>query len=394
MQYNAQTYRIEQPGRFGTVMLAVGLLALAVSLIGLFTNADQFFYSYLVALTFWITISLGGLFMVMVHHLTGATWSVVLRRIGEAVMMTLPVMAALALPLVFGATHLFKWADPEVMAYDEILQAKQGYLNVGFFAVRVVLYFVVFSLLALLLRRASVAQDDGWKSDVAKRYQRIAAPGMIAYALAVTFSCFDWVMSLEPHWYSTIYGLWYFAGGIMSMMAFYALAVNSLHKRGVLTGEITNEHRHDIGKLMFAFMVFWGYMHLSQYLLIWYANLPEETLFYKMRWVGTWRELSLFLAIGGFTVPFVLLMGRGPKRSPLSLGLFAVWLLLVHYVDLYWNIMPNLHHEGVVYSWLDVTTWLGLGGVFLFTFWRAFTKHPVVPVTDPRLQASIHFVNH
>ncbi len=394
MKFDSSTYMFTDRGNVGKIALVVGIIGLAVSFVGLFTNAGQFYNSWLVAFTFWVSIGLGALCMTMIHHLTSSVWSIVVRRIGESMASTLPWMAILSIPLFVGMDSLYMWTDTELVAGDVALTAKASYLNPTFFIVRSVVYFLVWTFLALSLSKISVAQDAGWSDARAKKLVVISGPGMIAFAITLTFACFDWIMSLEPHWYSTIYGLWYFAGGITSAMAFYAIVVLGLRGKGVLNKTITIEHQHDIGKLMFAFLVFWGYMHLSQYLLIWYANLPEETLFYKMRWGAGWTTMSWVLLIGGFCMPFVLLMGRSAKRSDMSLLVFAIWMLLVHWVDLYWNIMPNFHHETVVLSWMDLTTLVGIGGLFVFFFWTKFTKNPVVPITDPKLQASIELVNH
>lgn len=393
MQFDSQTHRFTDPGPFARIMLLAGIAGLALSAVGYFVDARQFFFSWLVAFTFWTTIGLGGLFITMVHHLTGATWSVVVRRIGEALMCALPWMALFAIPVLLGIGVLYEWTDPEAVAGSEMLSRKAGYLNIPFFVIRTVFYFAVWILLARLLAMKSLAQDAGWDDKRAHSLLTVSGPGMIAFALTVTFAAFDWLMSLQPLWYSTIYGLWFFGGAATSVMAMFAVTVSAIQAKGALTDVITREHRHDIGKLMFAFLVFWGYMHLSQYLLIWYANLPEETAFYKMRWGAGWTAMSWILVAGGFVVPFILLMARGPKRGRSTLAAFAIWLLLMHWVDLYWNIMPALHEQTVILSWMDLTTMAGVGGFFLFFFWRWLTRHPLIPVTDPKLAASIRLVS-
>lgn len=394
MEFNAQTYTFTNPGRFGRTMTIVGVAGVLLSLLGLLLNPGQFYFSWLVAFSFWVTIALGGLFAVMIHWLTGATWSVVVRRIGEAVMATLPWFVLPAIVVLLGAHHIYSWSDPAEIAAEPGLLKKVAYLNVPFFTIRAIFYFAVWSFLALRLRKLSLAQDAGWSPDAKHKFLTTSAPGTIAYALTVTFAGFDWWMSLQPLWYSTIYGVYFFSGGIMSIMAMYALVVHGLHAQGVLTREITVEHKHDIGKLLFAFMVFWAYMALSQYLLIWYANLPEETTFFKARWIGSWKPVSVFLAVGGFAIPFVLLMSRTTKRSRWGLSIFAIWLLAMHWVDTYWNVMPVFHKQGVVLSWMDLTTFVGIGGLFLALFWRFYTGAPLLPVSDPKLQDSIEFVNH
>ncbi len=393
MKFDERTYTFSDAGRFSRTMTIVAVVGIVATLAGAAVDLRQFAFSWLVAFSFWTTIIIGALFMTMVHHLTGAKWSVVLRRITEAAMDSLKFWWIFALPMLLCLKQLYPWIDVAWMHEDETLAAKLPYLNVPFFVIRTVFYFAVWVGLAVMLRRISLAQDAGWNPDVKSAFLRISAPGMILFALVTSFAAFDWWMSLQPSWYSTIYGVYFFSGGIVGVMAFIALVVHALHAKGVLTFEITKEHQHDIGKLLFAFMIFWAYMALSQYLLIWYANIPEETSFFKARWIGSWKPLSVLIAVGGFTVPFVLMMNRTLKRTQWGLSLFAIWMLVMHWVDVYWNVTPILHTDHAVVSWMDVTALLGLGGAFLALFWRSFTRAPVLPVTDPKLQDSIEFVN-
>jgi len=393
MQFNAETYEFTDPGKFTRRMTIVGLVGVLVTAAGYFLDARQFFFSWLTAFSFWVTLAIGGLFMTMVHHLTGARWSVVVRRINEAVAITIPLFALLVIPLLLGMKEVYPWTDSEMMHADSVLASKLPFLNQPFFVIRTAVYFAVWSFLAWRLRSISLRQDSGWEPDAKKKFMKVSAPGMIAFALVTTFAAFDWWMSLQPLWYSTIYGLYFYSGGIVSIMAFLALVVHVLHSKNILANEITIEHKHDIGKLLFAFMVFWAYMALSQYLLIWYANIPEETIFFKDRWIGSWKGVSLFLVIGGFVVPFILLMSRHMKRSRWGLSVFAIWLLLMHWVDIMWNVSPILYPEGFVVSWMDLTAMVGVGALFLARFWSAYTKVPLLPATDPKLEDSIDFVN-
>ena len=393
MQFNQETYTFTDPGRFGRIMLIVGLVGLVLSAVGIAVDAHQFFASYLVNFTFWATLGIGGLFFVLVHHLTGAVWSVVIRRIGEAAMATLPMVALLAIPMLLGLSHTFSWTDSALMNGDPLLKAKSGYLNIPFFVIRTVVYIGVWILLAQLLRRYSLALDNGWQESATSKFIRISGPGTIAFAFTLSFAGFDWIMSLQPLWYSTIFGLWFFSGAAVMIYAFFALTSHALAKKGILAKEISTEHRHDIGKLLFTFMVFWAYMALSQYLLIWYANMPEETAFFKARWVGSWKTLSVLYPVVGFVIPFVLMMSRHIKRNRWFLSFWAIWLVLFHWIDLYWNIIPTFHPEHVVFSWMDLTLFVGMGGLMLWRFWAVFTKHPVLPLTDPKLHDSVEFVN-
>ena len=216
---------------------------------------------------------------------------------------------------------------------------------------------------------------------------------MILFAISVSFAGFDWLMSLDPLWYSTIYGVYFFSGGIVATMAFTALFATRFKATGIYNGILSPEHNHAIGKLLFGFIIFWAYMAFSQYLLIWYANIPEETIWYHQRWVGGWKSVTILIAVAHFLLPFVFLMSRTAKRSGKSLGFWAVWMLAMHWIDLYWNIQPQLYPGGARISWMDFAAMAALGGVFFYFFWKRFGAHAIVPVNEPKLGESIRFVN-
>jgi hypothetical protein len=252
----------------------VGVLGLAAAGLGYSMDHHHFFFAYLTAFTFWVSISLGALFFTMLHHLTGAKWSVVIRRLSESIMLPLPWMFLFAIPMFFGLHELYHWSHADAVAVDPILQWKSGYLNVNFFIIRTVIYFLIWSALALLLYRASLSQDKGHTEELAARMRKLSAGGMIIFALTTTFAGFDWLMSLEPHWYSTIFGVYYFAGGFICFLSVLAVFVIFLRSKGVLANAVTVEHHHDIGKLMLGFTIFWSYIAFSQYFLQWYGNIP------------------------------------------------------------------------------------------------------------------------
>lgn len=392
MKINTETYQLIDRGRFGTLSLGVGIVGLALSTAGYFADARQFFHSYLVSFAFWTSIGLGGLFFTLLHHLVGATWSIVLRRLSESIMMALPLMFVFFLPLVFGRHDLYHWSHHDAVEHDPILQGKAGYLNTPFFVVRTVLYFGIWFVLAWLLHRFSLQQDRG--EDTSKRMLTVSAPGMILFALTSTYAAFDWLMSLEPHWYSTIYGVWFFAGGLLTFLCFTAVLAMFLRSRGVLGETIKVDHYHDLGRLMFAFLIFWAYISFSQYFLIWYANIPEETVYYLKRWTGSWQTISLLLVFGYLMIPWLALIPRATKRHLPTLGLIAAWLLVMHWMDLHWAVMPNLHSEGFSPSWLDAATLLGIGGIFLWYMFLHLSRHALVPVKDPNLGGSLNHVIH
>ncbi|MCC6962886.1 MAG: hypothetical protein IT585_06505 [candidate division Zixibacteria bacterium] len=393
MRFDAQNHRLTDSGKFGTIMLAIGVIGIAASIAGYFVDAQQFLASYLTAFTYWVSLGLGGLFFVMLHHLVNAQWSIVLRRIAENVMYALPLMIVFFLPVAFGLGSLYKWTDTAYVAADHLLSLKAGFLNTGFFLIRSFAYLVIWAVLAIKLYRLSLQQDQGHQPGLTKTWRKISAPGIIVFAITLTFASWDWLMSLDAHWYSTIFGAYYFAGATMAMMAFTLLTVLLLARRGILTDVITVEHYHDLAKLLFAFIVFWAYMGFSQYFLIWYANIPEETIWYQHRWVGSWKAISLLIVFGHFAVPFLLLITRAAKRSALWLIAMCVWMLFMHYIDLYWLVFPNFSHHGAHFSWMDLATMMAIGGVFVWYFWKRLAEQPLVPVNDPRLAASMKFVN-
>lgn len=393
LNFKHEEFRLAEPGAISKLALLVGVAGLILSGVGYFLNAKQFFFSYLTAFTFWITVGLGGLFFTMLHHLTSATWSVVLRRFVEAVMVSLPIMIILFLPVILGMHDLYHWTHEDAVAQDAVLQKKAPYLNVPFFLIRTLIYFGVWFLLARVLYGASLQEDKTPSADLTMKMKRVSAPGMVAFAFTLTFAAFDWMMSLDAHWYSTIFGVYVFSGSVLAILAFVTLVAYYLRRNKVLEDVITIEHFHDLGKLLFAFTVFWAYIAFSQFMLIWYGNIPEETVWFKHRWVGSWKAVSMIILFGHFVIPFIVLITRAAKRNLRILSFISVWFLVMHWIDLYWIIQPNLHHEGAHFSWMDLTTMAGVGGIFFWLFWTRFASQPLIPVNDPKLEASIHFEN-
>jgi hypothetical protein len=365
------------------------VLGLALTAVGFFTDRERFFASYMTAYLFFLTLVLGTLFFVLVQHLSRAGWSVAVRRLAETAGWTVPFFALLFLPLLGGLGDLFHWTHPDAVAHDALLRHKEDYLNVPFFLVRAALYFVVWSAIGITFHRASAAQDASRDPRVTASLQRRAAPAMILYALTVTFMAFDWIMSMDPHWYSTIFGVYVWSGGALSAFAFLAVTALVLQRTGRMDRVLRADHFQDLGRLLFAFSVFWAYIAFSQFFLIWYGNIPEETIFYLHRMQHGWYPVSLFLAAGHFAVPFALLMSRWTKRRPSLVIALAVWILLMHYLDLYWLVFPNFLDHGPNVHWLDAAAWVGIGGTFLFVFTTKLSRHALVPAGDPRLSESL-----
>jgi len=282
------SYRFEWSQSAWLLPLAVGIAGLTVTAVGWATDASQFYFSYLVGWAFCLSLALGGLFFVLIQHLTKARWSVVIRRIPETLLWSFPLLAVLGIPVLFGMHDLYHWTrlelfDPASPSYDPVLAGKQGYLNSTFFIARLVFYFVVWTIIAYKLYTESIRQDVEGAADIPARQRFTSAWGLAVTAVTVSFAAFDILMSLDPHWFSTIFGVYFFAGSFMSIMAFTAFIAMILQRKGMLGGVVTTEHYQDLGKFLFGFVVFWAYIAFSQYMLIWYANLPEETLFFRHR---------------------------------------------------------------------------------------------------------------
>jgi hypothetical protein len=371
----------------------LGLLALIAAFALGWGDGARFLGSYLFAWFTWLTLALGGLFFVLLHHLTRAGWSVVVRRLSEHVAATLPLFAILFLPIAFGAARLYPWMGGDA-AGDELIAHKAGFLNPGFFFVRSGVYLVVWCGLAWWYRKRSLDQDSSGDPRITRRLQIAAAPAMVAFAVTLNFASFDWVMSLDPHWYSTIFGVYVYAGSTVSILAALALLSIALGgRRGPLAGLVTPEHLHDLGKLLFGFIVFWAYIGFSQYMLIWYGNLPEETIWFAHRLEHGWEPVTVALVLGHFVIPFFFLLSRGAKRNRIALAVAAVWMLVVHAVDVYWLVMPAVERGGFHFLWVDLLNWIAVGGLALGALGLLARRRALVPVADPRLPESLSFEN-
>ena len=372
------------------VVAVLGAVACAILGPG---NPRQFFFSWLVAFLFFQSLALGALFFVLIQYAAQGGWGVVLRRIGETVFSTIPVMAILFLPVVLGMHDLYEWSHADAAEHDALLRWKEPYLNTPFFLIRAALFFLIWSFIAILYYRGSSGQDSTGDHAVSARLRKFAGPAIIVMALTQSFAAIDWIMSLTPHWYSTMFGVYFFAGSWVGFIALLSVVVPAMRGSGLLDTIISKEHLQDIGKFLFAFTAFWAYIAFSQFFLMWYGNMPEETIFYKARMEGSWLTVSLFLLFGHFFAPFFYLMGRSVKRNGATLALGGMWILLMHFVDLYWQVMPTLHPEGLSPSLLDVAAFMAVGGSFLATAGWLMRRQALVPLRDPRLAESLAFEN-
>src|SRR5438093_2789348 len=331
-------------------LLTAGAAGTAVSAIGFFLSPAQFLQSYLMAYMYVLGITLGCLALGMVHQLTGGAWGVVIRRPIGAATRTLPVVTLLFLPIALGMQHLYVWTDAATVAGDEVLRHKHVYLNTPFFLVRAAVYFLVWNLLTYFLNAWSLEQDATGDPKLARRMQLLSAGGLVAYGLTITFASFDWLMSLEPHWFSTIYGVLILGGQGLSAMAFLIVVLVWLAHRPPLDRIAILAHFHDLGNLMIAFVMLWAYFAFSQYLIIWAGNLPQEISWYVHRLQTGWRFIGVALILFHFAVPFVLLLSRTMKREAGLIVKVAIGVLFVRLIDLFWLIAPEFHMQGLAIS--------------------------------------------
>lgn len=386
-----------------TIGIIVGLLGLGSSFALGASRGDHLaamLHSYLVAFAYFLAIALGALFFVTSQFLFRAGWSVLIRRVAEIIAATLPVFALLSLviiiPTAMGNHHLYEWVDHELVARDPLLQHKEPYLNTPFFLIRMAVYFVFWGFLSWFFLGNSTRQDETGDWKLTRRMEILSAPGTLLYALTITFAAVDFLMALMPHWFSTIIGVYYFAASFGSGMAFLILAVRYLQSTGRLK-TVNEEHFQDMGKLMFAFIVFWAYIAFSQYMLIWYANMPEGTQFYEVRQEGAWVSWSVGLLLIHFVIPFLGVMSRHVKRNRTGLLFWASWMLFAHWWDMIYLVKPSYahhHHPGSLsLDVLDLTCMLGVGGFFVFAIGFVGRGRKLVPMKDPRLSESLAFEN-
>ncbi len=388
-------YQLEQSrwaaGR-NTLFLAA-LISVIACIAGYISDPERFFRSYTVAFAFTSAIGLGAFFFVMAMYLAGNAAGVTVRRIMENVMITLPVGAILFIPLIFGLKYVYPWMHADIVSANANLRAKSGYLTENFFVLRTYVFFLLWSIWIFAIYRQSTKQDT--ERSVRQMYviARFCAPGLFLVVLVGTLAAYDWLMSVQPTWYSTIFGLYYLAGGALAFMSVVTLVCLGFRRAGILTNSINIEHYHDLGKWLFCLTAFYTYIAFSQYLLIWYANLPEETIFYRVRSHGMWLPISLALPFVRFIIPFFVLLCRPAKRNLTIIGLVAGWSLIMEFIDIYWVVMPVHYPEGPQIHWMDFATLGATVSICGLQFWNRFRKHKMVPVGDLRFEQSLNFEN-
>jgi hypothetical protein len=378
------------------IAIVVGVVCAVICVIGAIIDPRRTAAAYLTAYVSCVAVVLGALAMIMIARVTAATWFVALRRQAEQVVATLPVLCVLFIPILIAMRVLYPWAAPSAPMTPVLhaaIRAKAAYLNAPFFIVRAVIYWATWIGLGEALRRASLAQDRGDTSAIERRMRVMCAVGLGAFALTMTFASFDWMMSLAPAWYSTIYGVDYFAGGMVGALALLAVLVVRGRRRGELPETIGADHMHALAKLLLTFVLFWVYIGFSQLIVIWSAEIPVEASWYALRMHGGWRLLGGVLVAGHFVVPFCLLLVRSVKRSMVAMSALGVWLLVMHYLDIYWIVMPDaLPPNRAVWGFVLDAAALGLIASIASVAWAMRRRgEPIVPAGDPKIDESLAY---
>ena len=369
--------------------LIVGVVGLVVLLIALFIDRQLFFQTYLIGFTFWAGIAVGSLALLMLQHLTGGGWGLVIRRVLEASTRTLPFIVLLFIPIVIGSHSLYEWTHPEVLNTHPIVKFKAPYLNLSFFTIRSVIYLGVWLLLAYLLNKWSLEQDRTGNRRFAKNMRVLSGPGMVLLIFSVTFAAIDWFMSLEPEWSSTIYGFIFVASWSLSALAFTIAVMAWLSKDEPMNRIVAPLHFHDLGKLLLALVMLWAYFAFSQFLIIWSGNLPEEIGYYLVRMHGVWGVVIVAVAILHFGAPFLFLLSRSLKRDPHKLVLVAVLVLVMRIIDLWWMLIPAFTHEhfSIRTVLFAAVSPIAIGGLWLWVFFWQLGKRSLIPINDPQFES-------
>ncbi len=390
MQHNNVEYQKKdlpkKLSQIGWILFAAGLV---LGVIGFFTDHHRALMNYLMAYMFVLSIGIGSLLLIALEYVGGADWSVPIRRVVEFLAAIIIFLPILVLPLVFSIHDIFHWVHQDVVSADKILKGKSPYLNETFFIIRVFVILAIWGLFYYLLIRNSNEQDKTKNQLLTKKNIILSAIFIPIFAITITVTAVDWLMSLEPHWFSTIFGVYFFAGSVVASLAAVTLFVVKLKENGYMHPKLVDDHLFSLGALQFAFINFWAYIAFSQYLLIWYANLPEENFWFLHRWQHGWEFLSLILIITHFIFPYAALLSQPAKMDPKRLKFISAWILLAHFIDLYWLVMPNI--QGYYFSWIDLVVPLIAVGLIILVFNFRAKKSNLVPIGDPKLQKGLDF---
>jgi len=373
-----------QMDRAQQIAMFIGIVGVAASVVGLFTDATHFWQSYLFGYIFWTGLALGCLGIFFLHNVVGGNWGVAIRRFVESGLKTLLVNLVFAIPLLFGLKTLYSWTNPEIRAHDFAVGHKAFYMSVPFFVVRTILYFVIWLVSGWAILRMADEHDRTGSASLFRKIKNRSAPALLVFVVTTSLAFIDWIMSLEPNWYSTIYPWMFTVGEVLLTFAFMISLLVLLSKNEPFASFIKPQHYHDLGNLMLAFTMLWAYMSFAQLLIIWAENLPDEIPWYVRRFSGGWGYVAWTISIFHFCVPFFLLLMRFIKRNPNLLRAVAIWLIVLRVLDVFWIIEPAFRQRGIEVYWTDLATLIGLGGVWMFFFVRNLKSRPLLVPGDPR----------
>jgi hypothetical protein len=373
-------------GIAGFCLLALGLILILLSYL---TDSDRSAYNNIIGLSFLISLGVGALFFVALEYVAGAVWSTPFRRAAEFISSTIIFLPVLFIPLLLNLNRVFSWTHP--LPADKSLIGKAPYLNTNFFIIRVIAFWLIWLIFYHFLTRNSKKQDESSDQQLTQKNIKLSAAFMPIFAVTITFSAIDWLMSIEPHWFSTIFGVYYFSGTVLASLAACTILIVLLNENGYLVNGLKPDHYYSLGALLFAFINFWAYIAFSQFLLIWYANLPEETVWFLTRWYGSWKLISIGLIFVHFIIPYFGLLSQPSKMNSKRLLIMGGWILFSHYYDLYWLVMPNYSKEGVLFGWPELGFPLFISGIIVLVIYYKTKRENLVPIGDPKLRRGIDF---
>tara|TARA_Y100001947_G_scaffold60085_1_gene50584 strand:+ start:5131 stop:6333 length:1203 start_codon:yes stop_codon:yes gene_type:complete len=400
MNLNPNTYTYISKSSYNLILIIIGYVGLVLT--WFFGISDKVFYfSYLTSYFYWLSIILGGMFFIMVHYAFSSTWSVSIRRLMENTIMLIPLFTLPFLPVLYGMEKLFKWLPNHYywkthdFEADHLIQHKLAYLNEDSFIFRALLYFVLWNIISIYIYYNSIKHDRTGEIKILENLRYFCmSPMGVFFFISLTGAGLDWHMSLDPHWYSTMFGVYTFAGAFLAFLAFLTFTIIRMQDQGYLKGIVSTEHFHDLGKYLFAFTVFYCYIAGAQFYFIWYSNIPEETIWYLHRWIGSWKIISVLLIVGKFFIPFFILIFRGSKRNIRLLQVMTIWILFMHYIDINFIIMPTVHKTNFHFGLYDLFTMISFALIFVGGFKFITTRSNLVPLNDTELVHSINHRNH
>lgn len=400
MNLNPNTYTYISKSSYNLILILIGYVGLVLT--WFFGISDKVFYfSYLTSYFYWLSIILGGMFFIMVHYAFSSTWSVSIRRLMENTIMLIPLFTLPFLPVLYGMEKLFKWLPNHYywkthdFEADHLIQHKLAYLNEDSFIFRALLYFVLWNIISIYIYYNSIKHDRTGEIKILENLRYFCmSPMGVFFFISLTGAGLDWHMSLDPHWYSTMFGVYTFAGAFLAFLAFLTFTIIRMQDQGYLKGIVSTEHFHDLGKYLFAFTVFYCYIAGAQFYFIWYSNIPEETIWYLHRWIGSWKIISVLLIVGKFFIPFFILIFRGSKRNIRLLQVMTIWILFMHYIDINFIIMPTVHKTNFHFGLYDLFTMISFALIFVGGFKFITTRSNLVPLNDSELVHSINHRNH